>query len=161
MIINYYKIKVKRNLSYIANIGLYTQISIILSAGVYLFLYSLINTIVYGALDKNKFVEGLSIAANIIYCLTSLLLMTYYKDIIFAMTFVGIEVGFISKSSLLGEGELITAIVVLSLISIGIVTSIFQFGKLTFGYEEDGHPDNLLENNKIKHRVSHRLSEDL
>lgn len=119
-----------------------------------MFLFNLVNILVYGALDKSVYGEGLTIAANIIYCLTSLLLITYYKDVIFAMTFIVIEVGFLSKSALLEEGEVIAAIVVLSFIFISIVTAIFQFGKLTFGYEEDEDVDNLLETSKLKHKIS-------
>ncbi len=104
-----------------------------------------------------EFKKGFSIAMNVIYCLTTIALITYYKDVIYAMIFVIIEVGYISKSALLTKGELITAIVLLSFIFISIVTSIFKYGKLSFGYERDEDMDNLLEKHKIKHKRSEEL----
>lgn len=161
IIFNYYKIKAKKNLSYISNIGLFTQISVDFSLGVYLFLCSLVNTITYSSHEpSNSLRLGLSITANAIYCLTTLVLITYYKDVIFAMTFVVIEVGYLSNSESIEYGEIITAIVNMSLIFISIVTAIFQYGKLTFGYEEDLYMDILLENNNSK-KISNKASVDI
>ncbi len=89
--------------------------------------------------------KGLSISANVIYCLTTVVLISYYKDIVFALTFLVIEVGYLAKSPILDKDEVITAIVLLSFIFISVVTSIFRDGKLTFGYQEEETMDNLLE----------------
>lgn len=156
-------------MSVIANISIFTCVSVQMSMCCYQLMYTIINIIsVNNYLESGQEIDntsnlfvGLAIGANTIYSLTSVILLTYYKDILFSLVFIIIQVGYVSKSSQLTSSEIITSIVLLGFVFIGIVTSSFKNGKKAFGYEADDDVDILIEHKKKGKGGVKKLSVDL
>jgi len=89
----------------------------------------------------------LAITANVIYALVTIILISYYKDVIFAIIMIIIEIGYIidlfsySKSL---SADKIVSLVILSLIFLSILASVIKYGKLVFGYEPDHDVEHLM-----------------
>jgi len=154
----YKKVKEKKNLNWLANIGIYSQISVTLSSNFYYLLYNTINLITYDE-DMTRTTKGmidLSLTANVIYSLITILLISYYKDVIFALILMIIEIGYIINIFINNheEGffsrEKITSLVVVSIITLSIITSVVKYGKSVMGYERDNDIENLLDKYKQK-----------
>lgn len=145
----YKKIKVKKNLEFLANMGLYSQISIVFSSNTYYLLYNTINLITFDdiVMGPSDTMIDLAITANVIYALVTIILISYYKDVIFAIIMIIIEIGYIidlfsySKSL---SADKIVSLVILSLIFLSILASVIKYGKLVFGYEPDHDVEHLM-----------------
>ena len=163
----YKRIKEKKNLNWIANIGIYSQISMVFSSSLYYLLYNTVNLITFedSVTTQSKEMVVLSITANVIYSLITILLISYFKDVVFALIMLIYQTGY-TISVITGNRseddyftrELITCVVVFCIIAVMIITTVLKYGFVAFGYEVNDEIDFLLD--KIRRKEFERNNND-
>ena len=139
----YTEIKQKKNMSIGTLIFIYIYISILFSFISYVTLYN-ISCILLENMDMQDddtkvtvriFVK---IGVNAGQTILSFVVLTYLKDIMFALTSSYIECAvFIHENlDLKNEKENIALLVMVIAIILGVILTIWRYGKKTFGYEE-------------------------
>ena len=143
LIIAFYftEIKQKKNMSNGTLIFIYIYISVLFSFISYITLYN-ISCIIMENMGvqkdniKNTVSKIIKVGVNAGQTILSFVLLTYLKDIFFAFTSGYIECAvFIHEDTNL-KGENIAIFVMVLTILLGIILTIYRYGKKTFGYEE-------------------------
>ena len=135
------EIKQKKNMSNGTLIFIYIYISFLFSFISYITLYN-ISCIIMENMGvqkhniKNTVSKIIKVGVNAGQTILSFVLLTYLKDIFFAFTSGYIECAvFIHEDTDL-KGENIAIFVMVLTILLGIILTIYRYGKKTFGYEE-------------------------
>jgi hypothetical protein len=135
------EIKQKKNMSTLTLIFIYIYISILFSFIAYLTLFNISCILMENfEEDKDDPTNTLSIVIKLGInggqTILSIVLLSYYRDIFFALTSAYIESAVFIHLSTKLEGENIALLVMVVLVVFGIIITIIRYKKKTFGYEE-------------------------
>ena len=138
----YTEIKQKKNMSKGTLIFIYAYISILFAFISYVTLYN-ISCILLENIDNEEksentdFIMFVKIGINAGQTILSFVVLTYLKDIFFALTSGYIECAvFINENFNLDKKENIALLVMVLAILLGVILTIYRYKKRTFGYEE-------------------------
>jgi len=135
------EIKQKKNMSKGTFIFIYIYFSILFSFISYVTFYN-ISSILLENLDeqtddmKRTFHIIVKVGINVGETILSFVLLTYFKDIFFAYTSAYIECAVFIHESFDLKNENIALFIMVLAIVLGIILTIYRYGKKTFGYEE-------------------------
>ena len=142
LILSFYfsEIKQKKNMSTLTLIFIYIYISILFSFIAYLTLFNISCILMENfEEDKDDPTNTLSIVIKLGInggqTILSIVLLSYYRDIFFALTSAYIESAVFIHLSTKLEGENIALLVMVILVVFGIIITIIRYKKKTFGYE--------------------------
>ena len=145
IVLNYKHIKIKKKLSPFTLVGISFFLSIIFAFNSYLILYNFSDLITINsgvAYKITNFKIVFAIIVNIIYWGICIVLLTLYKDIIFSLSLIVIEVGYASNSQNLSLEEIITGITIIAFIFISVIFMVLRYKNGVLGYEES---EDLME----------------
>lgn len=152
MMFYYKQIKEKKNYSLFALIVIFCYISIILSFVLYTTFFNL-SSIIFSNFSTEGLRRILSVTSHSLYCLSAVTLLSYFKDIVFAVVFEYIATGYLLSPQKLEKSEIICASVTIGFTFAAIFVTICKYGKDTLGYENDSETNSML----VKH-AHHKAS---
>ena len=143
LILSFYftEIKQKKNMSKGTFIFIYIYISVLFSFISYVTFYN-ISCIILENMDvQTNTIQTVifiivKVGVNGGETILSFVLLTYFKDIFFAYTSAYIECAVFIKEDFNLEDENIALFIMVLVIILGIILTIYRYGKKTFGYEE-------------------------
>jgi len=161
LILFYYKnIKIKQNLSYSSFICSSLYISLIFSFMTFISFYNfselLINSL---SLRENggevtRDLEMFSIVSYSLYFLIAIILLTYFKDVIYCFVMIYFLFGFlVNKNFNLHQVDALTLAILITFTIIACLVTIIKYGKSVFGYESEEYLNEVL-NERAKHKKS-------
>jgi hypothetical protein len=135
------EIKQKKNMSKGTLIFIYVYISCLFSFISYVTLYNISCILMENMEVQKEYVQGLSytiikVSINAGQTILSFVLLTYFKDVVFALTSGYIISAVFIHENLNLEKENIGFLVMVIAIVLGIILTIIRYGKKTFGYED-------------------------
>jgi len=156
LFLTYKNIKNRKNLTFPSYLSFYVLLSIILSLSFYVILYGCCNLILYDS-GENK-TSIVSIVANVLYCVTSTVLITYYKDVFFSLTYLVILIGYMTTG--LASAEFYSSLTLLIFISISILLTIIKYRNQAFGYANKEEISDILLHHEYQKSIK-RQSQDI
>jgi len=148
-IILYYKnIKEKKNLSFIAFITLYNYTSNTFCFIVHITSNNICQIVAKVLIDNgltSKMLQNtLSISTYTTQIIIALILITYYRDVIYSITLAYFLISYLTGSFLTNE-EKISIYVIVTFSCISVCITILKFRMKTFGYEDESKINEILE----------------
>jgi hypothetical protein len=146
----YYKwVKQKKNLSFASFTTLFFYTSVILFFMIYLSFSNISEILVINLknnedLDITLIKEICLITSLSIFLIITIVLITYFKDVIFSLTFSYFLIGYLIPSNTISKKELYAAIVILTFNVVAVILTIIKYGKSAFGYEGDRTVEEIL-----------------
>jgi hypothetical protein len=146
----FYKwIKLKKNLSIGAFTTLSAYTSIIFSFMIYFTFFNLSEILIYilkgnDNIDIDLIKEICSITSHSILMFINFVLIAYFKDIIFSLTFSYFLLGYLCSKAEISKKEFVSVIVILVFNVVAILVTWFKYGKKSFGFEDDRTVDEIL-----------------
>jgi len=143
----YFKLKSRKDMSISSYLSFYINSSCLLSFVTYIAICGYANIICFG--DSSSYLKGLiAICCNIIYCLISVVLLTYFKDLFFSFVYIIIQIGYIFCNIL--KEDRISSYVLLGFLFVGIALTIFKHKKNAFGFSEQEDTNDILYHHKME-----------
>lgn len=143
------------NLPVCTFISVYVYTSLVFSFVCYTGLYNIFEIIYYNFIDTSYSIS-ISTAAVItvftIYCSLGVLLMTYRKDIIFAVLLEYLLAAYLCMGNEINSKELTAAILLIIFNFLAIILTVIKHGRTTFGYEEDTELNSYLIASKLNRK---------
>jgi hypothetical protein len=139
-VVLYKNIKIRKNFSKISQFSQNIYVSFITSLATYLVLYSLMNFIFsFYIKDNENYYEirsSLSIIADCVYAAVAVVCITLYKDLVFPLVLLILEIGYLIESENLPKLNLTITWIILGFLVAGMIATFYRYKKLTFGYED-------------------------
>jgi hypothetical protein len=150
------KIKTKKNVTRSTLLTFNMGNSMLFSFQIYMIMFSICDLISYSDIDKtvhSNLKADLGITISCLYGAGAIAILTDFRDIMFALVYEIFVTGYLFKYDNLFDKEIIANIVMASLVFISIIITVYKYGKLTFGYEDD---EELIKSLEKDRAVSHR-----
>lgn len=158
-ILFYYKsIKRKQNLCYPSFICCSLYNSIIFSFLTYVLLFNLSELLIFSFRVREKtddrFLEIFSIGSYSSYSLVAIILLAYFKDVVYSFVMIYFMFGFfVNKNFNWYRTETLVVLVLIAFSFVASLVTIIKYGKTVFGYESEDHVTEVL-NERANHKKS-------
>jgi hypothetical protein len=150
------KIKRKKNVTLNTLLSFNLGNSMLFSFQIYMVMFCICDLISHSETDQtvhSNLKADLGIAISCIYGACAIAILTDFRDIMFAFIYELFVLGYLFKYDNLFDKEVIANIVMASLVFISIIITVYKYGKLIFGYEDD---EELIKSLEKDRAVSNR-----
>lgn len=149
IVVLYKFVKAKKKLSLFALLGISISTSVFMAFYTYLFLYDIADLItsIYGDPNVNDvFKQSIAIFVNVVFWGIATVLLSIYKDIVFSISLLLVEIGYVSNYSNLAANEIITGWSIIAFNIMSVIFIVIKYKKGVFGYDENDSWIKDLEN---------------
>jgi hypothetical protein len=150
------KIKTKKNVTWNTLLSFNMGNSMLFSFQIYMVMFCICDLITKSDVDQTLHTSlkaDLGITISCLYGATAIAILTDFRDIMFALIYEIFVLGYLFKYDNLFDREVIANIVMASLVFISIIITVYKYGKLIFGYEDD---EELIKSLEKDRAVSNR-----